>query len=156
MHVLLYVNQKKTFVDYLKTRLGLVVLVSLVVSTATLGFIDILGATGVDAVPIYMYAVAGAVAFPLAVFFTDYRGHEISLALKIGVACAFIVTLFLTMLVEGADRLINDLTVLSPALVIYTVSVAMVSSTVMVIWLNRGDKKRNTRRSSNPGIFNRN
>ncbi|MFB6284029.1 MAG: hypothetical protein ABEK59_08890 [Halobacteria archaeon] len=149
-------NQRQGFADYLKTRLGLVIAVSLVVSTATLGFIDILGATGIDALPVYVYAVIGAVAFPLSVFFVDYKGYDIQLALKVGIVAAFVVAAFIAMLLEGSERVVNDLAIMDPSLVIYTVSVAVVSSTVMVIWVNRGEKRSSSHRTKKPQSLNRN
>ena len=124
-------------VEFLKVRLVLLVGSAFVIATGTLGFVDLLTTASVDAVPIYVHVTVGAVVFPVSAFVLEYRGFEITEAVQAGVGVCFVVLLVLLLITEGAGRMTNGLLELGVSTVFYVVTISLVSSTLIVIWVGR-------------------
>lgn len=125
---------KDEFIEYLKVRMAVVASVALVVTTGTLGLIDLLTTVSVDALPLYLHAGVGAAVFPVSVFLLEYRGLGVRDALKGGFVATFTLVFFVVLLSEGASILLTGLLDMSASTFFYSASVGLVSATVIVMW----------------------
>jgi len=69
-------DENPRFTEFLKVRLALLVGSAAVIATGTLGLVDLLSTTSIDAVPVYVHVTVGAAVFPVTVFVLEYRGME--------------------------------------------------------------------------------
>ena len=130
-------DQTDRLVEFLKVRLILLVGSAFVIATGTLGLVDLISTTSVDAVPLYVHVTVGAFVFPVSAFFLEYRGFEMSRAVQIGVGAGFAVLFVLLLLTEGAGRMTNEPLGLGASTFFYVITVSLVSSTLIVIWVGR-------------------
>lgn len=130
-------TREKHLTDFLKIRMGVLGVAAAVICLGTLGLVDILATTTVDAVPVYVHITLGAVVFPISVFLLEYRGEEMVDAAVVSAAGIVVGLFFLLLFTEGAGRIVGGLFGLGSATVFYTFSVSLVSSTVIVMWLGR-------------------
>lgn len=125
---------KDEFIRYLKVRMAVMASIALVVTTGTLGLIDLLTTLSINALPLYLYAGVGAAAFPISVFLLEYRGLTVRDALTGGFATTFTLVFFVLLLSEGANKLLTGLLEMSASTFFYSVSVGLISATVIVMW----------------------
>ncbi|MDZ7689415.1 MAG: hypothetical protein U5J64_12030 [Halobacteriales archaeon] len=124
-------------VEFLKVRLTLLVGSAFFIATFLLGLVDLLSTTSIDAVPIYVHATVGAVVFPVSVFVLEYRGFEMKDAVQTGTGAGAVVVVVLLLLTEGAGRMTNEPFGLGASTLFYVITVSLVSSTLIVIWVGR-------------------
>lgn len=125
---------KDEFKEYLKVRMAVVASVALVVTTSTLGLIDLMTTVRIEALPLYLHAGVGALAFPLSVFLLEYRGLGVRDALKGGFIATFGLVFFVVVLSEGAGKLLTGLLDMSASTFFYSASVGLISATIIVMW----------------------
>jgi hypothetical protein len=123
--------------DFLKVRMGVLGAAAAVICLGTIGLVDILATTSVDAVPLYVHITLGAVVFPVSVFLLEYRGEEVVDAAIVSAGAIVVALFFLLLFTEGAGRIVGGLFGLGSATVFYALSVSLISSTVIVMWLGR-------------------
>lgn len=123
--------------DFLKVRMGVLGAAAAVICLGTIGLVDILATASVDAVPLYVHITLGAVVFPVSVFLLEYRGEEVVDAAIVSAGVIVVALFFLLLFTEGAGRIVGGLFGLGSATVFYALSVSLISSTVIVMWLGR-------------------
>ncbi len=121
--------------DFLKMRMGVLGAAAAVICLGTIGLVDILATASVDAVPLYVHITLGAAVFPVSVFLLEYRGVDIVDAAIVSAGGIVIALFFLLLFTEGAGRIVGGLFGLGSATVFYALSVSLISSTVIVMWL---------------------
>ncbi len=124
-------------VEFLKVRLILLVGSAFIIATSLLGLIDLLSTTSIDAVPVYVHVTVGALVFPVTAFVLEYRGVEISEAVRAGAFAGGVSVVVLLLLTEGAGRMTNGVLELGVSTLFYVATVSLISSTVFVIWFGR-------------------
>jgi len=130
-------NRDDHLADFLKVRMGVLGAAAAVTCLGTLGLVDILATTSVDAIPLYVHITLGAAVFPVSVFLLEYRGEDMVDAAIVSAGGIVVGTFFLLLFTEGAGRIVGGLFGLGSATVFYTLSVSLISSTVIVMWLGR-------------------
>lgn len=125
--------------EFLKIRMGVLGAAAAVICLGTLGLVDILATTSVDAIPLYVHVTLGAAVFPVSVFLLEYRGEEMVDAAIVSAGAIVVGVFFLLLFTEGAGRIVGGLFGLGSATVFYALSVSLVSSTVIVMWLGRSN-----------------
>lgn len=123
--------------DFLKVRMGVLGAAAAVICLGTIGLVDILATTSVDAVPLYVHITLGAAVFPVSVFLLEYRGEDMVDAAIVSTGGIVVALFFLLLFTEGAGRIVGGLFGLGFATVFYAFSVSLISSTVIVMWLGR-------------------
>jgi hypothetical protein len=125
------------FVDFLKTRLGLLAVTAVVIATGLLGLIDLLSTTAIDALPVYVHITVGATVFPVAVFGLEYRGLATVDAVRLGAGTGVSAIFVLLLLSEGAGRMTNGFLEIGVPILFYVATVSIIAATVLVSWVNR-------------------
>ncbi len=130
-------DENPRFTEFLKVRLALLIGSAAVIATGTLGLVDLLSTTSIDAVPVYVHVTVGAAVFPVTVFVLEYRGMETVDAVQSGAGAGVAAIFFLLLISEGAGRMTNGVLELGVATLFYIASVSLISATVIVVWVGR-------------------
>ena len=123
--------------EFLKLRMGFLGAAAGVICLGTIGLVDILATASVDAVPLYVHMTLGAAVFPVSVFLLEYHGEDTVDAAVVSAGAILAGVFFLLLFTEGAGRVVGGLFGLGYATVFYSLSVSIVSSTGIVMWLGR-------------------
>ncbi len=119
--------------NYLKFRLGVVILIAVFTAIGVMGLIKLINTASLGAVPLYIHVLIGALVLPLVAFLLEYRGMDQNRALGVGFLSSVLSVFFVVLVSEGFARMINGAVSIGVSTFIYALAVGVIAGTVMVM-----------------------
>lgn len=130
-------NDLRDLAVFVNVRLALVVILAAGIATSILGVINIFATLSLNAFPFYVYAIGGALAFPLSVFAFEYLGLEWMEAVQLGSGFSAVALFGFLLLSEGVAKMANGLFDLGVPTLFYVFSGSIVASTLLIVFAER-------------------